>query len=147
VHQHRRYNPLKDEWVLVSPHRLLRPWMGAEEKKTKSGGDSSTGEDQVSREDPVLENPLCPGATRPNGQVNPMYESTFIFQNDFPALNETKVRLVDSGSKTQQMTDAFLSILDYSFVTCSRGPTFEESKTARLSDARNNPTFYQTCRK
>ncbi len=25
---HRRYNPLTDEWVLVSPHRAKRPWSG-----------------------------------------------------------------------------------------------------------------------
>lgn len=23
-----RYNPLRGEWVLVSPHRLRRPWQG-----------------------------------------------------------------------------------------------------------------------
>ncbi len=33
-------------------------------------------------------NPLCPGATRPNGVVNPEYTSTFVFANDFPALLE-----------------------------------------------------------
>jgi len=27
-HPHVRYNPLKSEWVLVSPHRLKRPWKG-----------------------------------------------------------------------------------------------------------------------
>lgn len=33
-------------------------------------------------------NPLCPGVTRPNGAVNPEYDSTFVFTNDFPALLE-----------------------------------------------------------
>lgn len=31
-------------------------------------------------------NPLCPGVTRPGGQTNPEYTSTFVFDNDFPAL-------------------------------------------------------------
>lgn len=31
-------------------------------------------------------NPLCPGVRRPNGQTNPEYPSTFVFDNDFPAL-------------------------------------------------------------
>ena len=27
-HPHRRFNPLLDEYVLVSPHRMKRPWSG-----------------------------------------------------------------------------------------------------------------------
>ena len=30
---HRRFNPLKREWVLVSPHRTQRPWQGQTETK------------------------------------------------------------------------------------------------------------------
>ena len=29
---HRRFNPLLREWVLVSPHRMQRPWQGKVEK-------------------------------------------------------------------------------------------------------------------
>ncbi|XP_052796859.1 galactose-1-phosphate uridylyltransferase-like [Mya arenaria] len=76
-HQHLRYNPLRDDWVLVCPHRMKRPWAGHVEKPE---------EEQIPRHDP--KNPLCPGNTRPNGKVNPDYESTFLFTNDFPALLE-----------------------------------------------------------
>ncbi|XP_049884297.1 probable galactose-1-phosphate uridylyltransferase [Pectinophora gossypiella] len=73
-HQHVRYNPLKDEWVLVSPHRCQRPWSGQTEAAV---------DDQ-----PLADNPLLPGAVRANGQKNPNYTSTYVFPNDFPALLE-----------------------------------------------------------
>ena len=34
---HRRYNPLIDEWVLVSAGRTRRPWLGAEEPEAGAG--------------------------------------------------------------------------------------------------------------
>jgi len=73
---HRRYNPLADEWVLVSPGRLSRPWQGAD-----------LGEDHVddSRYDPGCY--LCPRNSRAGGQVNPPYSTTYAFDNDFPALD------------------------------------------------------------
>ncbi|XP_036355653.1 galactose-1-phosphate uridylyltransferase isoform X2 [Octopus sinensis] len=74
-HQHIRYNPLKEEWILVSPHRMKRPWKGQVEKDEV---------DDIPRFSPC--NPLCPTAERSNGQVNPDYKGTFVFQNDFPAL-------------------------------------------------------------
>ncbi len=72
---HRRYNPLTDEWVLVSPGRTQRPWTGAIEPERPAA--------QLAY-DPYCY--LCPGNERAGGERNPAYESTFVFTNDFAAL-------------------------------------------------------------
>ncbi|KAI1294583.1 Galactose-1-phosphate uridylyltransferase [Halotydeus destructor] len=72
---HVRFNPLKGEWVLVSPHRTQRPWSGQVEKSLT-----------VELPDHDPKNPLCPGSVRSNGHVTPVYTSTYVFDNDFPAL-------------------------------------------------------------
>lgn len=72
---HRRRNPLTDEWILVSPQRALRPWLGAVEPRAS---------ESRPRHDPSCY--LCAGNARANGVVNPKYESVFVFDNDFPAL-------------------------------------------------------------
>lgn len=74
---HRRLNLLTGEWVLVSPHRMARPWSGAVE---------AAAEPAVASHDPAC--PLCPGVTRASGLVNPVYEGPYAFANDFPALLE-----------------------------------------------------------
>lgn len=74
-HPHRRFNPLRSEWVLVSPHRTKRPWLGQVEK---------TAPDNRPPHDPKCY--LCPGNQRMGGAANPDYESTFVFVNDFSAL-------------------------------------------------------------
>lgn len=72
---HRRFNPLTNEWVLVSPQRTKRPWLGQVEEKKKI---------DLPQYDPECS--LCPGNTRASGAVNLQYENTFVFDNDFPAL-------------------------------------------------------------
>jgi UDPglucose--hexose-1-phosphate uridylyltransferase len=72
---HRRLNPLTGEWVLVSPHRTTRPWLGKVETPQPQ---------EQPRYDPGCY--LCPGNSRAGGIRNPQYPSTFVFDNDYPAL-------------------------------------------------------------
>lgn len=74
-HPHRRYNLLTGEWILVSPQRAKRPWQGKVE--------NPPGEKRL-QYDPGCY--LCPGNRRAGGHHNPVYESTFVFDNDFSAL-------------------------------------------------------------
>lgn len=75
AHPHRRYNPLTREWVLVSPHRTQRPWQGQVE--------SAAVERQPHYDASCY---LCPDNLRSGGVRNPPYATTFVFDNDFPAL-------------------------------------------------------------
>ncbi len=72
---HRRLNPLTGEWILISPHRAKRPWLGQVEKLPA---------DELPSYEPNCY--LCPGNARAGGAKNPEYSSTFIFTNDFSAL-------------------------------------------------------------
>jgi len=74
-HPHRRFNPLSREWILVSPHRTQRPWQGQVEKAA---------EESQPVYDPTCY--MCPGNQRAVGLRNPVYETTFVFENDFSAL-------------------------------------------------------------
>ncbi len=74
-HPHRRWNPLTGEWVLVSPHRTARPWLGQVEAENSL---------QAPAYDPSCY--LCPGNARAAGNRNPVYKGTFAFTNDYAAL-------------------------------------------------------------
>jgi len=77
-HPHRRYNPLTREWILVSPHRTKRPWLGQVEMPVV---------EKRPTYDPSCY--LCPGNARAGGVCNPQYEGTYVFENDFAALIPT----------------------------------------------------------
>jgi UDPglucose--hexose-1-phosphate uridylyltransferase len=72
---HQRLNPLTGEWVLVSPHRARRPWLGQMEKQSVQ---------ELPPYDPSCY--LCPGNGRAGGVQNPKYTGPFVFENDFAAL-------------------------------------------------------------
>jgi UDPglucose--hexose-1-phosphate uridylyltransferase len=72
---HRRLNPLTGQWILVSPHRTLRPWQGRQEQSPDKASQ---------RFEPDCY--LCPGNERAGGHINAEYDDTFVFDNDFSAL-------------------------------------------------------------
>ena len=72
---HRRWNALKREWVLVSPHRTQRPWQGQTE---------DTAAQIALQYDPACY--LCPGNLRAGGHHTPSYTGTYVFTNDYAAL-------------------------------------------------------------
>ena len=76
-HSHTRLNILTGDWILVSPHRTKRPWQGKTE---------TVPEDDRPAYDPTCY--LCPGNTRADGSVNPVYDTSFVFTNDYSALLE-----------------------------------------------------------
>lgn len=94
-HPHRRYNPLIDQWVLVSPHRAKRPWQGQQEKVS---------EEQKPSHDPNCY--LCPRNKRITGEPNPDYHKPYVFKNDFSALLEDTPAPDQSADPLFQMSQA-----------------------------------------
>ena len=80
---HRRHNALNGDWVLVSPHRTRRPWQGRQE--------AAAPESKPAYDPKCL---LCAGNARMNGERNPDYTGTFVFDNDFPALLPERAAVV-----------------------------------------------------
>jgi UDPglucose--hexose-1-phosphate uridylyltransferase len=86
---HRRFNPLKREWVLVSPNRTQRPWQGQLEEPVVPAALTY---------DPKCY--LCPGNMRAGGAQTEKYTSTYAFENDYAALRPDVLHFSsDEGSK------------------------------------------------
>lgn len=86
---HRRYNPLINEWVLVSPHRAKRPWQGQNE---------AISTEKLPEYDSTCY--LCPGNVRANGMNNPNYKNSFVFENDFAAMKQDEIIYEDDIRQT-----------------------------------------------
>lgn len=85
---HRRHDPLSDAWVLVSPGRADRPWLGQTERPARHEAPPEHDEHCA----------LCPGNVRASGARNPDYSGPFAFENDFPALRpDTPAERIDDG--------------------------------------------------
>ena len=71
-----RWNPLREEWVVIAAHRQDRPW---------------SGETMISKSEPLPKfDPdcyLCPGNKRVSGEVNLDYNQIFVFDNDHPSVS------------------------------------------------------------
>jgi UDPglucose--hexose-1-phosphate uridylyltransferase len=73
---------------LVSPHRAKRPWQGQKE---------TVADDSRPEHDPDCY--LCPGNVRANGEVNPPYTNSFVFENDFAALKQEEIDFEENDSE------------------------------------------------
>lgn len=74
-HTHTRLNILTGDWILVSPHRMKRPWQGKVEDLPR---DNRPAYDSKCY--------LCPGNKRSDASVNSDYKDSYVFTNDFSAL-------------------------------------------------------------
>ena len=101
----RRQNSLTGDWVLVSPQRNSRPWVGSQES-----------EPEIPAVPHDKNCPLCPGNQRAGDEKNPDYTGPFVFYNDFSALSAPR------PSSTPTETDP---------VTDSPAPSFIREELAR----------------
>lgn len=103
-HSHKRYNILTGEWVLVSPHRTKRPWLGQEDKITDKK--------RISYDSNCY---LCPTNKRANRDFNPKYNDVFVFENDFAALEKDIPSFqVDNGLLQAKSESGICKVVCYS---------------------------------
>ena len=79
--QQRRWQPLLEQWVIISAASSDRPWSGAV---------TAPVQEHKPRHDPGCY--LCPGVTRASGNTNPHYKEPWAFDNDFASLANTATK-------------------------------------------------------
>ena len=84
--QQRRWQPLLEQWVVISAASSGRPWSGAVTAPTQA---------DKPRHDPDCY--LCPGVTRASGHTNPDYRGPWAFDNDFASLANTDIGDLNSN--------------------------------------------------
>ncbi|MFT4684508.1 MAG: UDPglucose--hexose-1-phosphate uridylyltransferase, partial [Flavobacteriales bacterium] len=127
-YSHKRYNILTGEWVLVSPHRAKRPWLGQNEEIPQ--------EIQPSHDPKCY---LCAGNIRINGEKNPDYEDVFVFTNDFAALQtDSKIFSVNDGLFKAESEQGICKVICFS-------P--DHSKSLAVMDVKNIDKVIKTWQK
>lgn len=82
-----RWHPLREEWVIIAVHRQHRPWSG---EKVRPG--------QPLLPAYVEDCYLCPGNSRVDGQRNPRYRQTLVFDNDLPCVSPEAPAALSPGA-------------------------------------------------
>ena len=118
---HRRKNILTGEWVLVSPHRTKRPWQGMQEQAKEL---------KTLEYDPNCY--LCPGNTRANNEINPDYENTYSFINDFSAILNVKSENFSDNLLEAHSESGICKVLCYSPNHSLTMPQMDESEIVSI---------------
>ena len=90
-----RWHPLREEWVIIAVHRQHRPWNGEEIRSA-----------QLVLPAYVEDCYLCPGNRRVDGQRNPRYRQTFVFDNDLPCVSPDAPEALPPHASVYRSSDA-----------------------------------------
>ncbi|MEZ5756863.1 MAG: UDP-glucose--hexose-1-phosphate uridylyltransferase [Emcibacteraceae bacterium] len=122
---HRRFNPLSNKWVLVSPQRTNRPWKGKVEKE-KLHQEPSYDHDCY----------LCPGNKRASGLINEKYQDVFVFNNDFAAIEENGTTInVQDGLFQAEAVSGNCKVICYSPDHSKTMPELDIDSIRKVIDA------------